>query len=133
LADAEARVAELGSALGRPLHLLAETTSTNDEAKHAAKQGGVPSSTLGAPGRSLAAPARNPPVGALRSRVSALPHESEQVALEPHVTTQLPLHFISQVAVSLHVTVLPAPKFSLQSADAEQVPSPSYAMSPATD
>jgi len=34
LADAEARVAERGSALGRPLHLLAETTSTNDEAKH---------------------------------------------------------------------------------------------------
>jgi hypothetical protein len=42
--------------------------------------------------------------------------------LEPHVTTQFPLHFTSQFAVSLHVTVLSAPKFSLQSADAEQVP-----------
>jgi hypothetical protein len=33
LADAEARVAERGSALGRPLRLLAVTTSTNGEAK----------------------------------------------------------------------------------------------------
>jgi BirA family biotin operon repressor/biotin-[acetyl-CoA-carboxylase] ligase len=39
LAVAEARIAERGGALGRPLHLLHETTSTNDEAKHAAKSG----------------------------------------------------------------------------------------------
>lgn len=32
-------IAARGGELGRPLHLLAETTSTNDEAKHAAKSG----------------------------------------------------------------------------------------------
>ncbi len=41
LAEAQARIDERGGALGRPLHLLDETTSTNDEAKHAAK-GGAP-------------------------------------------------------------------------------------------
>jgi len=39
LARAEALVAERGIALGKPLHLLAETTSTNDEAKRGAKAG----------------------------------------------------------------------------------------------
>jgi BirA family biotin operon repressor/biotin-[acetyl-CoA-carboxylase] ligase len=41
LSHLEALVAERGIALGRPLHVLAETTSTNDEAKRAAK-GGAP-------------------------------------------------------------------------------------------
>jgi BirA family biotin operon repressor/biotin-[acetyl-CoA-carboxylase] ligase len=39
LARAGELIAERGIALGRPLHLLAETTSTNDEAKRAAKAG----------------------------------------------------------------------------------------------
>jgi BirA family biotin operon repressor/biotin-[acetyl-CoA-carboxylase] ligase len=39
LENAPALVAERGSGLGAPMHLLASTTSTNDEAKHAAKQG----------------------------------------------------------------------------------------------
>ena len=42
LARAAALIAERGLALGKPLHLLAETTSTNDEAKRGAK-GGEPS------------------------------------------------------------------------------------------
>jgi len=41
LAEAEARIAERGSPLGRPLYLLDETSSTNDEARHAAR-GGAP-------------------------------------------------------------------------------------------
>jgi len=45
LANAESLIAERGSALGRPLHLLQETTSTNDEAKHAAKSGAPHGST----------------------------------------------------------------------------------------
>jgi BirA family biotin operon repressor/biotin-[acetyl-CoA-carboxylase] ligase len=45
LVQAEARIAERGGALGRPLHLLDETTSTNDEAKHAAKSGAPHGST----------------------------------------------------------------------------------------
>jgi BirA family biotin operon repressor/biotin-[acetyl-CoA-carboxylase] ligase len=39
LLSAPARVAERSSALGRPLHLLASTTSTSDEAKRGAKEG----------------------------------------------------------------------------------------------
>jgi BirA family biotin operon repressor/biotin-[acetyl-CoA-carboxylase] ligase len=39
LARAADLVAESGSALGRPLHVLARTTSTNDEAKRAAREG----------------------------------------------------------------------------------------------
>jgi BirA family biotin operon repressor/biotin-[acetyl-CoA-carboxylase] ligase len=39
LSDAEARVRAKGCALGVPLHVLARTTSTNDEAKRAAKEG----------------------------------------------------------------------------------------------
>jgi BirA family biotin operon repressor/biotin-[acetyl-CoA-carboxylase] ligase len=39
LVDAEARVRAKGCALGVPLHVLARTTSTNDEAKRAAKEG----------------------------------------------------------------------------------------------
>ena len=39
LARASSAIGARGGALGRPLHLLAETTSTNDEAKHAAKAG----------------------------------------------------------------------------------------------
>ncbi len=39
LARAPDLVAERGSALGRPMHLLATTTSTNDEASRAAKEG----------------------------------------------------------------------------------------------
>jgi BirA family biotin operon repressor/biotin-[acetyl-CoA-carboxylase] ligase len=38
-------VAERGSALGKPLHMLATTTSTNDEAKHAAKKGAAHGAT----------------------------------------------------------------------------------------
>jgi BirA family biotin operon repressor/biotin-[acetyl-CoA-carboxylase] ligase len=38
-------VAERGSTLGRPLHVLASTTSTSDEAKHAAKKGAPHGST----------------------------------------------------------------------------------------
>jgi BirA family biotin operon repressor/biotin-[acetyl-CoA-carboxylase] ligase len=38
-------VAERGGTLGRPLHVLAETSSTNDEAKHAAKAGAAHGST----------------------------------------------------------------------------------------
>ena len=38
-------VAERGSTLGRPLHVLATTPSTNDEAKHAAKKGAPHGST----------------------------------------------------------------------------------------
>jgi len=38
-------VAERGSVLGVPMHLLASTTSTNDEAKHAAKDGAPSGST----------------------------------------------------------------------------------------
>jgi BirA family biotin operon repressor/biotin-[acetyl-CoA-carboxylase] ligase len=41
LAGAAEAIAARGGLLGRPLYLLAETTSTNDEAKHAAK-GGAP-------------------------------------------------------------------------------------------
>ncbi len=37
--DVERRISETGSALGRPLFRFAGTTSTNDEAKHAAKAG----------------------------------------------------------------------------------------------
>ena len=39
LARASALIAERGIALGKPMHLLAETTSTNDEAKRGAKAG----------------------------------------------------------------------------------------------
>jgi BirA family biotin operon repressor/biotin-[acetyl-CoA-carboxylase] ligase len=42
---AEARISERGGALGKPLHLLPETTSTNDEAKHGAKAGAPHGST----------------------------------------------------------------------------------------
>jgi len=45
LERAPALVAERGSALGLPMHLLASTTSTNDEAKHAAKDGAPGGST----------------------------------------------------------------------------------------
>jgi BirA family biotin operon repressor/biotin-[acetyl-CoA-carboxylase] ligase len=45
LANAEALIAERGGALGKPLHLLEETTSTNDEAKHAARSGAPHGST----------------------------------------------------------------------------------------
>jgi BirA family biotin operon repressor/biotin-[acetyl-CoA-carboxylase] ligase len=45
LENAEALIAERGGALGRPLHLLEETPSTNDEAKHAAKSGAPHGST----------------------------------------------------------------------------------------
>jgi BirA family biotin operon repressor/biotin-[acetyl-CoA-carboxylase] ligase len=45
LRDADALIAERGGALGRPLHLLRETTSTNDEAKHGAKSGAPHGST----------------------------------------------------------------------------------------
>jgi BirA family biotin operon repressor/biotin-[acetyl-CoA-carboxylase] ligase len=38
-------LAERGGTLGRPLHVLAETTSTNDEAKHAARSGAPHGST----------------------------------------------------------------------------------------
>ena len=38
-ARAVAAIAARGGLLGKPLHVLAETTSTNDEAKHAAKAG----------------------------------------------------------------------------------------------
>jgi BirA family biotin operon repressor/biotin-[acetyl-CoA-carboxylase] ligase len=39
LARAADAIAERGGALGRPLHLLGSTTSTNDDAKRAAKEG----------------------------------------------------------------------------------------------
>jgi BirA family transcriptional regulator, biotin operon repressor / biotin---[acetyl-CoA-carboxylase] ligase len=39
LARASSLVAERGIALGKPLQLLGETTSTNDEAKRAAREG----------------------------------------------------------------------------------------------
>ncbi|HEY3820204.1 MAG TPA: biotin--[acetyl-CoA-carboxylase] ligase [Polyangiaceae bacterium] len=45
LEKAPERVAERGSSLGVPMHLLASTTSTNDEAKHAAKDGAPSGST----------------------------------------------------------------------------------------
>jgi BirA family transcriptional regulator, biotin operon repressor / biotin---[acetyl-CoA-carboxylase] ligase len=45
LEKARALVAERGCALGLPLHLLASTTSTNDEAKRAAKDGAPSGST----------------------------------------------------------------------------------------
>ena len=45
LENAPALVAERGSVLGLPMHLLASTTSTNDEAKHAAKDGAPSGST----------------------------------------------------------------------------------------
>jgi BirA family biotin operon repressor/biotin-[acetyl-CoA-carboxylase] ligase len=45
LERAAALLAERGSALGLPLHVLAETTSTNDEAKHAARSGAPHGST----------------------------------------------------------------------------------------
>jgi BirA family transcriptional regulator, biotin operon repressor / biotin---[acetyl-CoA-carboxylase] ligase len=45
LSRADALIAERGCSLGRPLHLLEETTSTNDEAKHAARAGAPHGST----------------------------------------------------------------------------------------
>jgi BirA family transcriptional regulator, biotin operon repressor / biotin---[acetyl-CoA-carboxylase] ligase len=45
LARAEAAIAARGGGLGKPLHVLAETTSTNDEAKRAAKAGAPHGST----------------------------------------------------------------------------------------
>jgi len=45
LEKAPGLVAERGSVLGLPMHLLASTTSTNDEAKHAAKDGAPSGST----------------------------------------------------------------------------------------
>lgn len=45
LRDAAALVAERGCALGKPLFLLASTTSTNDEARQAARQGALHGST----------------------------------------------------------------------------------------
>ena len=45
LENAAALVAERGSALGVPMHLLASTPSTNDEASHAAKDGAPSGST----------------------------------------------------------------------------------------
>ena len=45
LERAAALLAERGSILGQPLRVLAETTSTNDEAKHAAKSGAPHGST----------------------------------------------------------------------------------------
>ncbi len=45
LEKAPGLVAERGATLGVPMHLLASTTSTNDEAKHAAKDGAPSGST----------------------------------------------------------------------------------------
>jgi BirA family biotin operon repressor/biotin-[acetyl-CoA-carboxylase] ligase len=45
LARASALIAERGGALGAPLHVLDETTSTNDEAKRASKDGAPHGST----------------------------------------------------------------------------------------
>ncbi len=45
LAAAPALIAARGGALGSPLHVLAETTSTNDEAKHAVRSGAPHGST----------------------------------------------------------------------------------------
>src|SRR5579871_2462505 len=45
LARASELVAARGSALGHPMHLLRETTSTNDEAKQAAREGAPHGST----------------------------------------------------------------------------------------
>jgi BirA family biotin operon repressor/biotin-[acetyl-CoA-carboxylase] ligase len=45
LVRAERAIAERGGELGRPLHVLGETTSTNDEAKLAAKRGAPHGST----------------------------------------------------------------------------------------
>jgi BirA family biotin operon repressor/biotin-[acetyl-CoA-carboxylase] ligase len=45
LARAASLIAERGGALGQPLHVLDETTSTNDEAKHAGKRGAPHGST----------------------------------------------------------------------------------------
>ena len=45
LARAEELVAASGSTLGQPLYVLATTTSTNDEAKHAAKKGAAHGAT----------------------------------------------------------------------------------------
>jgi BirA family biotin operon repressor/biotin-[acetyl-CoA-carboxylase] ligase len=45
LARAAACIAERGAVLGRPMHLLATTTSTNDEAKRGARQGAPHGST----------------------------------------------------------------------------------------
>jgi len=53
--------------------------------------------------------------------VASGPHESEQFALAPHVTTQSLVHFTSHEAVSLQATVLAAPRLSLHVADWEHV------------
>ncbi|HEX3771375.1 MAG TPA: biotin--[acetyl-CoA-carboxylase] ligase [Polyangiaceae bacterium] len=45
LAGAPDRIAALGGALGRPMHLLATTTSTNDLAKDAAREGAAHGTT----------------------------------------------------------------------------------------
>ena len=45
LARAVELIAASGGALGKPLHVLASTTSTNDEAKHAAKKGATHGAT----------------------------------------------------------------------------------------
>jgi BirA family biotin operon repressor/biotin-[acetyl-CoA-carboxylase] ligase len=45
LAHAEDTIAARGGRIGRPLHLLRETPSTNDDAKHAAKRGAPHGST----------------------------------------------------------------------------------------
>lgn len=61
------------------------------------------------------------PSGHFVPGVSPEPHPRLHLAVDVQVTTQSPLHLMSQVEMSLHATVLPAPRLSLQLALLEQI------------
>ena len=61
------------------------------------------------------------PSGHVVAAPASVSQFSLHVACAPHVTAQSPRHFTSQFEVSLHETVLPAPRLNLQSAVLEHV------------
>jgi BirA family biotin operon repressor/biotin-[acetyl-CoA-carboxylase] ligase len=90
LARAPDLAAERGGALGRPMQLLASTTSTNDEASRGAKEGAPHGATWvaeeqtagrGRRGRSWIAPAGEGLLASVLLRVSCEPARLPQIAL----------------------------------------------------
>ena len=90
LESAPALVRARGSLLGVPMHLLASTTSTNDEAKHAAKQGAPSGSTWvteqqtagrGRQGRTWVSPAGENLLFSVLVRVACPPSRLPPIAL----------------------------------------------------
>jgi BirA family biotin operon repressor/biotin-[acetyl-CoA-carboxylase] ligase len=90
LARAPDMAAERGGALGRPMRLLASTTSTNDEASRGAREGAPHGATWvaeeqtagrGRRGRSWIAPAGEGLLASVLLRVSCAPARLPQIAL----------------------------------------------------